>query len=90
MDSFAQHVAKALDLDSVVLWIANTPKQFGYASNKNIIANRETATPELKNSVYSKFNIVGDLLEFPFNNEGEIFNDDEVIDAVKELFDGSK
>jgi hypothetical protein len=44
----------------------------------------------LKNSVFSKFNIVGDLLEFPFNDETEIFNDDEVIDAVKEMFDGSK
>jgi hypothetical protein len=90
MDSFAQHVAKALDLDSVVLWVANTPKQFGYSNNKNIIANRETTTPELKNSVFSKFNIVGDLLEVPFNDETEIFNDDEVIDAVKDMFDGSK
>ena len=90
MDSFAQHVAKALDLDSVVLWIANTPKQFGYSNNKNIIANRETTTPELKNSVFSKFNIVGDLLEFPYNNETEIFNDEEVIDAVKEMFDAGK
>jgi ADP-heptose:LPS heptosyltransferase len=90
MDSFAQHVAKALDLDSVVLWIANTPKQFGYSNNKNIIANRETTTPELKNSAFSKFNIVGDLLEFPYNNETEIFNDEEVIDAVKEMFDAGK
>jgi hypothetical protein len=90
MDSFAQHVAKALDLDSIVLWVANTPKQFGYSNNKNIIANKETATPELKNSVFSKFNIVGDLLEFPYNNETEIFNDEEVIDAVKEMFDAGK
>jgi hypothetical protein len=90
MDSFAQHVAKALDLDSIVLWVANTPKQFGYMNNINIIANRETTTPELKNSVFSKFNIVGDLLEFPYNNETEIFNDEEVIDAVKEMFDAGK
>jgi hypothetical protein len=30
IDSFAQHVAKALDLNSVVCWIANDPNQFGY------------------------------------------------------------
>lgn len=90
MDSFAQHVAKALDLDSVVLWIANTPEQFGYNNNVNIIANGETTTPELKNSVFSKYNITGELLEFPFNDESEIFNDDEVIDAIKKLYGHDK
>jgi ADP-heptose:LPS heptosyltransferase len=90
MDSFAQHVAKALDLDSVVLWVANTPKQFGYANNTNIIANRETTTPELKNSIFSKYNIVGELLEFPFNDESEIFNDDEVIEALTKMFGDGK
>lgn len=90
MDSFAQHVAKALDLDSVVLWIANTPEQFGYNNNVNIIANAETTTPELKNSVFSKYNITGELLEFPFNDESEIFNDDEVIDAIKKLYGHDK
>lgn len=90
MDSFAQHVAKALDLDSVVLWVANTPKQFGYSNNTNIVANKETTTPELKNSIFAKYNIVGELLEFPYNDETEIFNDDEVIDAVKEMFGHGK
>lgn len=90
MDSFAQHVAKALDVNSVVLWIANTPAQFGYNNNVNIIANCETTTPELKNSVFSKYNITGELLEFPFNDESEIFNDDEVIDAIKKLYGHDK
>ena len=90
MDSFAQHVAQALDLDSVVLWVANTPKQFGYSNNINIIANKETSKPELKNSVFSKYNIVGDLLEFPFVKETEIFNDDQVIEALKEMFGHDK
>ena len=87
MDSFAQHVAKALDMDSVVLWIANTPEQFGYSNNTNIIANKETAKAELKNSVFSKYNIVGDPLEFPYNDETDIFNDDEVIEAIKSKFE---
>jgi len=87
MDSFAQHVAKALDMDSVVLWIANTPEQFGYSNNTNIISNKETAKAELKNSIFSKYNIVGDPLEFPYNDETDIFNDDEVIEAIKSKFE---
>ena len=90
IDSFAQHVAKALGLDSVVLWIANTPTQFGYANNTNIIANAETKTPELKHSVFSKYNIVGQPLEFPYNDESEIFDVKEVIDQVKNLLGDDK
>ncbi len=83
IDSFGQHTAKALELDSVVCWIANTPAQFGYENNINIIANSETKKPELKNSFLSKYNIVGDLIEFPYNSEMEIFNTDEIIESLR-------
>jgi ADP-heptose:LPS heptosyltransferase len=86
IDSFAQHVAKALNLDSVVCWIANTPKQFGYSNNINILAEKETASPELKNSVFQKYNIVGDFIEFPYENENQIFDADKIIESIKELF----
>lgn len=83
MDSFGQHTAKALGLDSVVCWVANTPHQFGYDNNVNIVANAETKKPELKKSFLSKYNIIGDLTEFPYNNENEIFNADEIIQALR-------
>jgi hypothetical protein len=83
MDSFAQHTAIALGLDSVVCWIANRPSQFGYKSNTNITANPETKTPELKFSNYSKYNIIGEPLEFPYNNAQEIFNVESIIEALK-------
>jgi uncharacterized phage-like protein YoqJ len=83
MDSFAQHCAKALGLDSVVCWIGNTPFQFGYENNINIFSKKETKKAELKNSFLSKYNIVGDLIEFPYNNENEIFNVEEIILALK-------
>lgn len=82
IDSFAQHVAKALNLDSVVCWIGNTPDQFGYSNNINITANPETRKPELKNAVFSKYNITGDPIEFPYNDESEIFNVDDIINAL--------
>jgi hypothetical protein len=84
IDSFAQHTAKALDLDSVVCWIANTPTQFGYENNINIVANDETKKPELKHSFLNKYNIDGNLMEFPYNSESEIFNVEEIIEALKD------
>lgn len=83
MDSFAQHAAACLGKESVVLWICNSPKVFGYDIHTNITANKETVTPELRNSYLSKYNIGGELLEFPYNNESEIFNTNEVINALK-------
>jgi hypothetical protein len=85
MDSFAQHTAKAMDLKSVVCWIGNKSIVFGYESNINIQANKETAVPELKQSVFSKYNITGNLFEFPYENESEIFSTENIINALTEL-----
>jgi hypothetical protein len=74
MDSFAQHVAAALNLPSVVLWIVNSPKVFGYDIHTNIIANPETKKSDIRAAYLSKYNIGGELVEFPYNNETEIFN----------------
>lgn len=83
MDSFAQHAAAAMDLSSTVLWIANSPDVFGYDVHTNIVANKETHIPELRNSYFSKYNISGDLVEFPYNNEEEIFNTETIIKSLK-------
>jgi hypothetical protein len=83
MDSFAQHVAAGLGLASTVCWIANKPEVFGYTAHDNIIHNPFTKKPELRNSFLGKFNIGGDLLEFPYNSENEIFNSQDIIDSIK-------
>lgn len=83
MDSFAQHAAAAMNMSSTVLWVANSPKVFGYNIHDNILCNPFTLKPELRSSFFSKFNILGDLLEFPYNNEQEIFNIDNVITSIK-------
>ena len=83
MDSFAQHTAAALSKTSTVLWVANTPKVFGYDVHDNIVSNPFTAKGDLKNSYFGKFNIVGALEEFPYNNELEIFNVEDVIASLK-------
>lgn len=83
MDSFGQHAAAALSKPSTVLWIVNSPNVFGYDQHTNIIANPETIKPELRNSYLNKYNISGDLVEFPYNKESEIFNVDDVIKSLK-------
>ena len=85
MDSFAQHTAKALDMNSVVCWIGNKSSVFGYESNINIQANKETAVPELKQSVFTKYNITGNLFEFPYQDEKEIFNAESIIQSLTDL-----
>ena len=83
MDSFAQHAAAGLDKPSTVLWIANSPVVFGYDLHSNILSNPHTKKPELRNAYFQKFDIAGNLLEFPYNMEHEIFNVDNIIASLK-------
>jgi hypothetical protein len=83
IDSFAQHTAAALNKHSVVCWIGNTPEQFGYDMHTNIVANPPTIRPELRHSVFSKYNISGQVTEFCYNNEDEIFDADRIIEALR-------
>lgn len=85
IDSFAQHVAASMSLPSTVCWVANSPKVFGYTMHNNILANPFTTKPELRNSYFGKFNIAGDLLEFPYNHEDEIFDVDKIIKSIEQL-----
>lgn len=82
IDSFAQHACAALNLPSVVCWIANKPEVFGYKLHKNILPNKWTAKPELKNSFMQPFNIIGDPLEFPYKNETDIFDAETILEAL--------
>lgn len=83
MDSFAQHAAAAMSLKSTVLWVANKPQVFGYELHDNIVANPFTINPDLRNSYLAPFDISGNPLEFPYNNEGEIFDVDRIIASLK-------
>jgi hypothetical protein len=83
IDSFAQHVAAGLDLASTVCWIANKPEVFGYKVHDNITHNPFTKKPELRNSYLGEFNIGGELIEFPFNSENEVFNSQDIINSIK-------
>jgi len=83
MDSFGHHAAAALNKPSTVLWVANTPVVFGHEIHDNIIANPFTKKPELRHAYFQKFDITGNLLEFPYNSESEMFDVDKVIASIK-------
>lgn len=83
MDSFAQHAAAALNKPSTVCWVANTPIVFGYDLHENILANPKTKKSELRNSFLQKYDISGNLLEFPYNSEEEIFDVNKIIESFK-------
>lgn len=83
IDSFAQHAAASMNLPSTVCWIVNKPEVFGYKIHDNILANPFTTKPELRNSFFGKFNIAGDLVEFPYNSEDEIFDVDKIIKSLE-------
>jgi hypothetical protein len=83
MDSFAQHLSASLELPSTVCWIVNSPVVFGYDINDNILANPFTKQPELRNAFLQAFNIGGELVEFPYSSEDEIFDTDKIIASLE-------
>lgn len=83
IDSVGQHIAASLGLPSTVCWVINKPEVFGYDIHHNIKANPFTHKPELRRAYLQKFNIGGDILEFPYNSENEIFNSEVIINSIK-------
>jgi hypothetical protein len=84
IDSFAQHVCAALDLPSVVTWIGNSPDVLGYELHKNIKPKVEIPDKFLKYSYLEKYDISGNPLQYPFEND-DIFDEKEIFNALNDL-----
>jgi hypothetical protein len=67
IDSFAHHVANALDLQSTVVWIGNKPEVFGYEDDINILPNVEHVRELNKFSYLDQFDISGQIQQFPYD-----------------------
>lgn len=83
IDSFAQHAAAALQMPSVVCWVANIPQQFGYPMHANIISNPPTLRPDIRMAQYSEYNIGGDPTESPYASEDDIFSAELIIETLR-------
>lgn len=82
IDSFLQHALAALGLPAVACWIVNSPVVYGYELHTNVLANPYTVEPDLRGSMFTKFDWSGNELEFPFNSEQEIFDSAKIIDTL--------
>ena len=81
IDSFAQHVAAALDLPSTVVWIGNKPEVFGYPENNNVTPNAQYINELNKFSYLEQFDISGQIQQFPYDTIN-LFDINKIIEAV--------
>jgi ADP-heptose:LPS heptosyltransferase len=82
IDSFSQHVAAALDLQSTVVWIGNKPEVFGYPEHINVAPNANYVRELNKFSYLDQFDISGQIQQFPYDTVN-LFDINQIIDAVK-------
>jgi len=82
MDSFAQHLAAALNLKSTVCWITTKPEVFGYDLHDNIKSEIFTKEPILQDSIYSPFSLTENIHSLPYNDLGEIFDTQKIISSI--------
>ena len=81
IDSCLQHAAAAMKRPSTVLWNGTSPKVFGYDMHTNIT----TKIPyefKLPGSYLFDFDFNGNEVEYPFTEEQELFDVNEIIKAV--------
>ena len=83
IDSFAQHVATALDLQSTVVWIGNKPEVFGYESNINILPDEGHVRELNKFSYLDQFDISGQIQQFPYDTIN-MLDINKIIKGVQE------
>ena len=81
IDSFAQHVATALDLQSTVVWIGNKPEVFGYKENINVTPHVDQVREINKFSYLDQFDISGQVQQFPFDTINMV-DINKIIEAV--------
>ena len=80
IDSFAQHVAAALDLQSTVVWIGNKPEVFGYPEHINVLPSANIIN-NLKKFTYLQEDISGQIQAFPYDTVN-VFDINKIIEAV--------
>lgn len=81
IDSSLQHASAALGKKSVVIWIATSPKVFGYQNHINIVAN----LPKMKlpDSYLFDYDFNGRLHECPIKDWNNVLDINKIIELIK-------
>lgn len=80
IDSFAQHAAAALGLQSTVVWIGNKPEVFGYPEHINILPDVNIVN-NFNKFTYLQDDISGMIQQFPYDTVN-VFDINKIIEAV--------
>jgi|TARA_B100000780_G_scaffold171990_1_gene120393 hypothetical protein len=82
MDSFAQHMAAALDKPSTVCWIGTSPISFGYKIHDNILPNtpdKEYITDEI---TFTKNELWEPVSNLPYTTTDNIFEVNKIFQSI--------
>ena len=82
IDSFAQHMAAALNLKSTVCWVTTQPEVFGYNIHDNTKSEPFTKEPDLTAAMYNPFHLTQDIHTIPYNDLNEVFNVNKIITSL--------
>ena len=81
IDSFAQHVAAGLGLQSTVVWIGNSPEVYGYTMHNNVLSDAKVVREFNKFSYLEQFDISGQIQQFPYDKI-DVLDINKIIQAV--------
>lgn len=82
VDSVCAHAAAALEMPSVVTWVTNSPKVFGYPLHTNIEVHEPAEFRHSPDAYLEPYNIVGVWSEHPYATD-KIFNAKEILEKLE-------
>jgi hypothetical protein len=82
IDSFAQHMAAALNLPSTVCWITTNPKVFGYDIHDNVLSNPHKKEFTTTSPTYSQYELNESILDFPWGEDEEVFDINKIFQSI--------
>lgn len=82
IDSFAQHMAAALNLPSTVCWITTNPTVFGYDIHDNVIANPHNVDFVTETPTYSRYELNESIVDLPWEKTEDIFDVNKIFQSL--------
>lgn len=82
IDSFAQHMAAALNLPSTVCWVTTNPVVFWYDLHDNVLANPHKKEFTTNSKTYSQYELNEGILDFPWGDNEEVFDINKIFQSI--------
>jgi len=82
IDSFAQHMAAALNLKSTVCWIGTKPEMFGYKLHDNIKSEPYNNQHSIEQSAYNAYSLSENIHNIPYKDLNDIFDLNKILTSL--------